>query len=363
MPGQATHRGRTLSKRCGDVARCRSFQLSGGRGVGRRMRQFGFATIAALGLLVAAEHPAIAAVKQTSLLAEYQQNGETYAVPWTLLAAIDRYAELTKSKADKEAAPYYGFAFQPAAWVGIDNPDRTDVNALTIRLFRGLGMDGNGDGLALPWDPADRVLVLAHWLDAQSGEEFDNAVWDLFQDPVAMDRIFAFEKIFDQYGFDPKGHCFPIAKRYNFTVMNTFGAGRSYGGRRQHEGVDIFAGYGTPVLACSYGYVELMGWNRFGGWRIGLRDTNNVYYYYAHLSSFAKGLHQGDVVQPGQVIGYVGSTGYGPPGTAGKFPPHLHFGMYRDTGRHEWAFSPSTQLAEWRRLPQKIVQTPQKSTD
>lgn len=314
--------------------------------------------VAGISTITTAAEPAAAAVSQSSLVSDYHLAGDAHDVPWTLLAAIDRYAELTKSKADHEAAPYYGFAFQPAAWAGIDNPNLFDVNPWTIRLFRGLGIDGNHDGLALPWEPADRVPVLAAWLDEQSGEDLETAVWDLFQDPVAMDRIFAFERIFNRYGLDPTGHCFPISKRYNYSVMNTFGAGRSFGGRRQHEGVDIFAGYGTPVLACSYGYVELMGWNRFGGWRIGLRDTNNVYYYYAHLSSFAKGLHQGDMVQPGQVIGYVGSTGYGPPGTAGKFPPHLHFGMYRDTGRHEWAYSPSSQLAQWRRLPQKITQTP-----
>lgn len=292
---------------------------------------------------------------QTELKADYDRFADMYHVSWALLAAIDRYAELTKSPKERQSAPYYGFAFAPAAWAGIANPDANDVNPWSIRLFGGLGTDGNGDGLALPWDPYDRVPTLALWLTQDAGEGDERAaVWDLFQDPVAMDRIFKFEAIFRQFGLEPAGHCFPVSKRYNYTVKHTFGAGRSYGGRRIHEGVDIFASYGTPVLACAAGYVELIGWNRFGGWRIGIRDTNNVYYYYAHLSSYAKGLKRGDMVRPGQVIGYVGSTGYGPPGTAGKFPPHLHFGMYRDTGRHEWAFSPSSSLAHWERLPQTI---------
>ncbi|MCL6444580.1 MAG: M23 family metallopeptidase [Alicyclobacillus sp.] len=295
------------------------------------------------------------AATQDGLFTWYRVYGRSYEVPWSLLAAIDRYAQLTKSKDVRGQAPYYGFAFHPAAWAGVDNPNPDDVNPISIRLFRGIGLDGNGDGMALPWDPADRVRVLAEWLDGKSGEDdMETAVWDLFQDAAAMDRIFAFSRVFEAFGENPGGHCFPLSKKYNYTIKHTFGAGRNWGGRRIHEGVDIFAGYGTPVLACAYGYVELMGWNRYGGWRIGIRDLNNVYYYYAHLSSYAKGIHQGDLVRPGQVLGYVGSSGYGPPGTSGKFPPHLHFGMYRDTGRHEWAFSPSGPLSVWERQRQKI---------
>ncbi len=293
---------------------------------------------------------------QASLESWYKECGEEYEIPWALLAAIDRYAELTKSKEQMKAAPYYGFQIDQRAWSGLGNPNEEDLNPTTIRLFGGLGIDANHDGLAAPWDQFDRIASLAAWLDAESGEEDPSiAIWSLEQDAAAMDRIYSFARIFQKYGLYPAGNCFPIAKRYNYTVKHTFGAGRSWGGRRIHEGVDIFAGYGTPVLSCAYGYVELIGWNRFGGWRIGIRDTNNMYYYYAHLSSFAKGLKQGDLVQPGQLIGYVGSTGYGPPGTSGRFPPHLHFGIYRDTGRHEWAFSPSGMLSSWQRQPQKII--------
>ncbi len=303
-----------------------------------------------------------AAKPQASLESVYKHCERVYDVPWSLLAAIDRYAELTKSKGQKNAAPYYGFSIDTHAWSGLGNPIANDLNPLTIHLFMGLGMDANHDGLALPWDPVDRVSSLAAWLDSESGEEdADIAIWSLEQDPIAMDRIFNFAKIFAQYGLYPQGNSFPIAKRYNYAVKHTFGAGRSWGGRRIHEGVDIFASYGTPVLACAYGYVELLGWNQYGGWRIGIRDTSNTYYYYAHLSSYIKGLKQGDIVQPGQVIGYVGSTGYGPPGTSGRFPPHLHFGMYRDSGRHEWAFSPSSMLSRWERMPQKVIYPPKGS--
>jgi hypothetical protein len=293
---------------------------------------------------------------QQPLVSIYKWCEQTYEVPWTLLAAIDRYAELTKPREVREADPYYGLVFQRAAWAGLDNPNPEDVNPVSIRLFRGLGMDGDRDGVAAPWDPWDRIPGLARWLDSEYGEDdAETAVWTLFQDPVATERVFAFHRMFDRWGLNPQGYCFPVSKRYQYSLKATFGAARSWGGRRIHEGVDIFAGYGTPVLACVHGYVELMGWNRYGGWRIGIRDANNYYYYYAHLSSFAKGLKPGDLVEPGQVIGYVGSSGYGPPGTSGKFPPHLHFGIYKDTGRHEWAYNPAPQLRQWERLPQTII--------
>jgi peptidoglycan LD-endopeptidase LytH len=318
----------------------------------------GLLIMLAIASLSAESATAYAAPKkvQMSLESWYKQCADEYDMSWALLAAIDRYAELTKTKQQKALAPYYGFPIDSHAWSGLANPNEEDVNPETIQLFGGLGIDANHDGLAVPWDEYDRIASLAAWLDAESGEEEpDGAIWSLEQDATAMDRIYSFAQIFDKFGLYPTGNCFPIAKRYNYTVKHTFGAGRSWGGRRIHEGVDIFAGYGTPVLACTYGYVELIGWNRYGGWRIGIRDTNNMYYYYAHLSSFSKGLKQGDIVQPGQVIGYVGSTGYGPPGTSGKFPPHLHFGIYRDTGRSEWAFSPSGMLSSWQRMPQKII--------
>lgn len=296
---------------------------------------------------------------QSQLEPLYKQYGKQFDVSWTLLAAIDRFAELSKTKTERTNHPTYGYSFDKSIWSGAANPNADDISPASIAMFGGAGIDANGDQMSLQWDAQDRIKAMASWIDIESGEDDDEVViWNMFQDPIAMDRIFAFQRMFEAFGMRSQGHCFPIYKRYNYTVKHTFGAGRSFGGRRIHEGVDIFASYGTPVLACSFGYVELLGWNRFGGWRIGIRDSNNMYYYYAHLSSYTKGLRQGDLVRPGQVLGYVGSTGYGPPGTAGKFPPHLHFGIYKDTGEHEWAFSPSGMLSQWERQRQVLIQPP-----
>ncbi|XEC93948.1 LysM peptidoglycan-binding domain-containing protein [Paenibacillus tarimensis] len=100
---------------------------------------------------------------------------------------------------------------------------------------------------------------------------------------------------------------------------------------RAHEGVDIFADKGTPVYSVLDGTIVRYGWNQYGGWRLTIRVDDNTDFYYAHLSAYAPGLKAGDKVKKGQLIGYVGSSGYGPEGTEGKFLPHLHFGIYKRT--------------------------------
>ncbi|WP_306812965.1 M23 family metallopeptidase [Paenibacillus soyae] len=116
---------------------------------------------------------------------------------------------------------------------------------------------------------------------------------------------------------------------------STYADGRSWNPdgtqARTHEGVDIFAKEGTPVYASMGGTVVKAGWNEYGGWRLTIRVDDNTEFYYAHMSKYASGMKEGVQVTAGQLIGYVGSTGYGPEGTSGKFLPHLHFGMYKRT--------------------------------
>ena len=124
----------------------------------------------------------------------------------------------------------------------------------------------------------------------------------------------------------------PIARGWGFSHYDDFGSSRSYGYRREHLGNDLMAGVGTPVVAVESGTVEALGWNRYGGWRIGIRSRDTLrYYYYAHLQKghpYVKDLKEGDEVTAGQVIGYVGMTGYSDTEeTNGMKVPHLHFGM------------------------------------
>lgn len=117
---------------------------------------------------------------------------------------------------------------------------------------------------------------------------------------------------------------YPIPKGYGYIHHNDFGAARSFGGERNHRGNDIMSHKGTPIVAVAPGVVERIGWDTLGGWRIGIRDSNNRYWYYAHLCKYEKGIDKGDTVTAGDVLGYIGDSGYGPVGTTGKFAPHLH---------------------------------------
>jgi murein DD-endopeptidase MepM/ murein hydrolase activator NlpD len=94
-----------------------------------------------------------------------------------------------------------------------------------------------------------------------------------------------------------------------------------------HEGNDILAEEGTPILAATSGTVEAVGWTFYSGLRVGVRGQDSKYYFYAHLSEVAPGISVGAAVQAGEVLGLVGNSGYGPPGTEDEFFPHLHFGI------------------------------------
>ena len=72
----------------------------------------------------------------------------------------------------------------------------------------------------------------------------------------------------------------PIAKTFPFQHYDDFGASRSYGYQRNHLGHDLMAATGTPVIAVESGTVEVMGWNQYGGWRIGIRSFDKKRYYY-----------------------------------------------------------------------------------
>lgn len=124
----------------------------------------------------------------------------------------------------------------------------------------------------------------------------------------------------------------PIAAGYGYSHCDDFGVSRSFGFQRKHLGNDLMGSLGTPIVAVEGGVVEAMGWNRYGGWRIGIRSFDSKrYYYYAHLQKdhpFAEGLAVGDLVQAGDVIGYMGRTGYSDKENVNNIETvHLHFGV------------------------------------
>ena len=124
----------------------------------------------------------------------------------------------------------------------------------------------------------------------------------------------------------------PIAKEFPYSDYDDFGVSRSYGYKRNHLGHDMMGQVGTPVIAVESGYVSAFGWNQYGGWRIGINSFDGRrYYYYAHLRQnrpYAEGLKEGAVVQAGDVIGYIGRTGYSTEENTNNIDEyHLHFGL------------------------------------
>jgi len=124
----------------------------------------------------------------------------------------------------------------------------------------------------------------------------------------------------------------PIAEGYGYSHCSDFGNSRSFGFTRKHLGNDLMGGLSTPIIAVEGGVIEAMGWNRYGGWRIGIRSFDSKrYYYYAHLQKdkpFAPGLREGDTVKAGDLIGFMGRTGYSDKENVNNIQTvHLHFGM------------------------------------
>ena len=133
----------------------------------------------------------------------------------------------------------------------------------------------------------------------------------------------------DWYGL--KGY-FPLARGFDYTHYDDFGAGRSYGYKRKHLGHDMMGLVGTPIIAVESGVVTALGWNQYGGWRIGISSFDGKrYYYYAHLRQnypYAEGLEEGSVVTAGDVIGYMGHTGYSTTENVNNIKiVHLHWGL------------------------------------
>ena len=139
----------------------------------------------------------------------------------------------------------------------------------------------------------------------------------------------------DSQGVSRKGYGLiaysPIAKGYGYSHYDDFGASRTYGYKRKHLGHDLMGSVGTPIIAVESGYVEACGWNQYGGWRLGIRSFDGKrYYYYAHLRKNHPytDMYEGRLVDAGEVIGYLGMTGYSHKENTNNIDtPHLHYGL------------------------------------
>jgi peptidoglycan LD-endopeptidase LytH len=136
--------------------------------------------------------------------------------------------------------------------------------------------------------------------------------------PAAARAWFVWQLAMD----DPPSHLTnPVAQVSRHRLTDTWGAPRGQG--RRHEGLDIFAPRDTPVRSTTRGIVTRVGTNKLGGQVVFVLGPGLESHYYAHLDRFAD-IKPGDMVQAGDLLGYVGRTG-----NARTTPFHLHYGIYR----------------------------------
>lgn len=107
-------------------------------------------------------------------------------------------------------------------------------------------------------------------------------------------------------------------------LTDQWGAPRS--GGRKHQGIDIFARCGTPIVSATRGLVTRVGTNMLGGRIVRVLGPGGYWHYYAHLSEFGD-IREGQLITAGTVLGKVGDTG-----NAKGTPCHLHYGIYSRVG-------------------------------
>lgn len=160
---------------------------------------------------------------------------------------------------------------------------------------------------------------------------FDCAMIRWLSPPEGENTNIYTERIYEELEY------FPIPKSVNeeelsCSYVDSWMSERTFGGERQHEGCDIMMSENQrgiyPVVSMTAGTVENIGWLKLGGYRIGIRSEGGIYYYYAHMESYAENLIKGAYVEAGEFLGFAGDSGYGSEGTTGQFAVHLHVGIY-----------------------------------
>lgn len=174
--------------------------------------------------------------------------------------------------------------------------------------------------------PLHRILLLV--LLAQATVALGLLVYMAVADKALIVEIAARE---EPRSPEASGHLIvPVAGVLPSELSDSYGASRS--GGRTHEGIDILAPEGTPVLAAATGVIVGRDSSAMGGLALYQRDLDQrTIYFYGHLQRYRAGVKEGDLVRQGDVLAYVGQTGNVPPGM-----PHLHFSVHTVTDPNRW---------------------------
>jgi hypothetical protein len=245
----------------------------------------------------------------------YQEAGAKYGIPWNVLAAIHK-RETNFGKTTRPGDPERKnmisskgaigpFQFLPSTW-------------------EAYGVDGNGDGKADPWDVEDAAHAAARYLRDHGGQEdLEKALWHYNHASWYVEDVLRIaEGYLDQTENPTFAAAFPFQWPLPGTGPESISSGFGYRihpilkTRRFHDGIDIPAATGKPVIAATGGVVRFAG--KLGGYgnTVILETVDGIELLYGHLSSIE--VRRGEHVKGGQIIGAVGSTGF-------STGPHLHF--------------------------------------
>ena len=232
---------------------------------------------------------------------------------------------------------------------------RLSEDILSSEGFRRQTVSGEAMEQVRKMDAPGEALAV-YWLESNFGQE----PFSLQPDETAAARkrwerakgwgsyLSACQAVWDDLQY------FPVAEssdnsRLSVSFEDSWMFDRSYGGERGHEGTDIMPSVNEPgrfpVVSMTDGTVESKGWLELGGYRLGIRAPHGAYFYYAHLDSYAD-IEEGDTINAGDLLGFMGDTGYGTEeGTRGKFPVHLHVGIYLYQNEQEISVNPYPALS------------------
>ena len=232
---------------------------------------------------------------------------------------------------------------------------RLSEDILSSEGFRRQTVSGEAMEQVRKMDAPGEALAV-YWLESNFGQE----PFSLQPDETAAARkrwerakgwgsyLSACQAVWDDLKY------FPVAEssdnsRLSVSFEDSWMFDRSYGGERGHEGTDIMPSVNEPgrfpVVSMTDGTVESKGWLELGGYRLGIRAPHGAYFYYAHLDSYAD-IEEGDTINAGDLLGFMGDTGYGTEeGTRGKFPVHLHVGIYLYQNEQEISINPYPALS------------------
>ena len=232
---------------------------------------------------------------------------------------------------------------------------RLSEDILSSEGFRRQTVSGEAMEQVRKMDAPGEALAV-YWLESNFGQE----PFSLLPDETAAARkrwerakgwgsyLAACQAVWDDLQY------FPVAEssdngRLSVSFEDSWMFDRSYGGERGHEGTDIMPSVNEPgrfpVVSMTDGTVESKGWLELGGYRLGIRAPHGAYFYYAHLDSYAD-IEEGDTINAGDLLGFMGDTGYGTEeGTRGKFPVHLHVGIYLYQNEQEISVNPYPALS------------------